>query len=103
MDIKFTLILLIAAAGILYPQGKDPVYADTTKAGVIDTVSTDTTGILSTRRSIAEKDTVNPLYQSPFYSSGTFINRREIDFLDYRYTGNLFRHFDLSFLRVITT
>ncbi len=99
MNNKFALLLFIVSAGIIYPQVKDSVYSDTTKAGVVDSVTADTTGLLSTQKEIVKPDTVIPIYQRPFYSASTFIDRKEIDFLNYRYTGDLFEHFAVSFLR----
>ena len=95
----FTLLLSFTAIAVAYPQAKDSVNTDTTRAGVIDTVATDTTGLLRTKKVIAKADTIVPLYQNPFYSASAFINRKEIDFLDYRYTGDLFQPFGLSFQR----
>jgi hypothetical protein len=99
MIFRIILLFLVAASALVHSQVKDSVYIDTTRAGRIDTVATDTTGLLSTRKEIAERDTIVPIYQNPFYSESSFINRREIDFLDYRYTGDLFRPFGSSFLR----
>ncbi len=95
----FSLFLFMVSAASAYPQAKDSVYVDTTRAGIIDTVAADTTGFLSTRKEIAKADTITPLYQNPFYSSGNFIDRKQIDFLDYRYTGDLFTPFGMSFLK----
>ncbi len=96
---RFGLFLFLISAVMAYAQTKDSVYVDTTRAGVIDTVATDTTGFLSTRKELAKADTITPLYQSPFYAESRFISRKEINFLDYRYTGDLFEPFGLSFLR----
>ncbi len=95
----FGIFLFLVSAAAAFPQGKDSVYVDTTRAGVIDTVASDTTGFLSTKKETAKADTIVPLYQKPFYSAGNFINRKKIDFLDYRYTGDLFTPFGMSFLK----
>lgn len=99
MNIKFALFLFIAFTCIAFPQVKDSVYKSTTKPGITDTTALDTSGILSTKKEIVKVDTTIPLYQNPFYSRSEFINRKQIDFLDYRYTGNLFKPFGISFLR----
>ncbi len=95
----FGLFLFLFLAMMTYPQTKDSVYVDTTRAGVVDTVASDTTGLLSTSKEIAKVDTIAPIYQNPFYSESEFISRKEMNFLDYRYTGDLFEPMGLSFLR----
>ncbi|HSD64684.1 MAG TPA: putative porin [Ignavibacteriaceae bacterium] len=99
MTIKFILLIFASVTIMLRAQAKDTLYVDTTKAGIIDTVSADTTGLLNAQKTIAKKDTTTPLYQRPFNSASTFISRKEIDFMDYRYTGDLFDHFGMGFLR----
>jgi hypothetical protein len=99
MILRIILLLLISAASLVYSRAKDSVYVDTTNAGIIDTVSADTTGFLSTKKEIAKRDTLFPIYQHPYFQQSEFINRKKIDFLDYRYTGDLFKPFGLSFLR----
>jgi hypothetical protein len=99
MILKFVLIIIAFFTIMMHAQIKDTVYVDTTKAGIVDTVSADTTGLLSTQKTIAKRDTTTPLYQRPLVPTSTFIDRREIDFLDYRYTGDMFQHIGLSFLR----
>ncbi len=99
MILKLVLVMFSAFTVGVLAQAKDTVYIDTTKAGIKDTVSADTTGLFSTKKTIAKKDTTTPLYQRPLNFTSTFINRRQIDFLDYRYTGDMFQHFGPSFLR----
>ena len=99
MIFRITVIQILVLTGFIFSQTKDSVYVDTTKAGVIDTVSTDTTGLLSTQKEMVKADSVIPVYQNPFYTQSEFIDRKQIDFLDYRYTGNLFKRFGNSFLR----
>ncbi len=96
---RFGLFLFLVSAVIAYAQTKDSVYVDTTRAGVIDTVAADTSGLLSAAKELAKADTIEPKYQNPFYPESRFIDRKEINFLDYRYTGDLFEPFGLSFLR----
>ncbi len=96
---RFVLFLFLISSVTVYTQTKDSVYVDTTRAGVIDTVATDTTGLFSALKELAKADTIIPLYQNPFYSESRFISRKEINFLDYRYTGDLFESFGPAFLR----
>ena len=95
----FSLFLFLIPVVLAYSQDKDSVYVDTTRAGVVDTVATDTTGLLSTSKEIVKADTIAPIYQNPFYSESRFLSRKEINFLDYRYTGDMFELFGPGFLR----
>ncbi len=99
MILRITLLFFFIAASVVYPQVKDSVNVDTTSVGIKDTVAVDTTGFLSPPKELTKRDTIVPVYQNPYYSESKFIGRKEIDFLDYRYTGNMFRHFGLSFLK----
>ncbi len=99
MILRLIVFQIVILVGLIYPQTKDSVYIDTTKTGLIDTVATDTTGLFSTKKELAKVDSLIPLYQNPFYSRSEFIDRKQIDFLDYRYTGDLFSPFGMSFLR----
>ncbi|HEY6907596.1 MAG TPA: putative porin [Ignavibacteriaceae bacterium] len=95
----FALFLSLASLAVVYPQTADSVYADTTRHTIADTLASDTTGLFSTKKGIAKADTLIPIYQNPFYSASEFIDKKKIDFLDYRYTGDLFSPFGLSFQR----
>ena len=57
-----------------------------------DTLETDTTKYVKV-------DTLYPIYQKPFYKGSFFINRKTIDKLDYRYTGDLFSPAGFTFLK----
>jgi hypothetical protein len=89
----------------LYSQTIDTLSADTTKITtdtiriIQDTTITDTTVLFKTDTTYAKADTTYPINQEPFFSSGFFVNRGTINKLDYRYTGDLFTPFSLSFLR----
>lgn len=96
---QLVLFLFLISSASVYTQTKDSVYVDTTRAGVIDTVASDTTGLLGISKGAAKADTIAPLYQTPFYTESGFISRKEINFLDYRYTGDLFKRIGPSFLR----
>ncbi|OGU73849.1 MAG: hypothetical protein A2V93_08480 [Ignavibacteria bacterium RBG_16_34_14] len=102
---KFFLFLVLFGCSDLFPQEIDTLSqrrtTDTIKtltdsSFVIsrDTLSSDTTGIFS-----IQVDTLYPLYQNPFYNGSFFVNRRTIDMLDYRYSGNLFSPTGFSFLK----
>ena len=98
MILRF-IFCLFFTTGIIYSQSGDSVYFNPASKGITDTTKADTTGLLSTKKEIAGVDTIRPLYQKPLYPASEFIDRKEIDFLDYRYAGNFFLPFGLSFLR----
>lgn len=99
MFFRITVFLFLAVSSLVFSQIRDSVYVDTTMVGTIDTLAADTSGFLSPRKEIAKRDTITPIYQKPFYSESHFINRKEFDFLDYRYSGDLFKPLGLSFLK----
>ncbi|MCL5030430.1 MAG: hypothetical protein M1480_15570 [Bacteroidetes bacterium] len=69
---------------------------DTTKHFVNDTL----TVVDSLKeKKIIKPDTLKPIYQKPFYDYSSFINRKTIDFLDYRYIGDFFEPMGLSYTR----
>ncbi len=51
------------------------------------------------KNNIAKADTLSPIYQLPFFNYSTFINRKTINHLDYRYTGDLFKNFSFNYVR----
>jgi Putative porin/TonB-dependent Receptor Plug Domain len=99
MIIRIIVFQILLLTGVIFAQANDSVYVDTTKAGIIDTVSSDTTGFFSSQKEITNTDSIRSIFQKPFYSQSEFIDRKQIDFLDYRYTGDLFKPFGLSYLR----
>ena len=101
LPIFFTLICLNH-----FSQTVDTLSSDTTiitldsiKISSDTTTIRDTTALFRTDTTYTKADTTYPIYQEPFYSSSFFINREAINKLDYRYTGDLFTPFSLSFLR----
>ena len=63
---------------------------------VFDTLKTpgkDTLAITDSTKykSIPKRDTIISIYQKPLDEHGYFINRGEIDFTDYRYSGDLLK------------
>ncbi len=68
-----------------------------------DTVNTARNDTLSVSDSLKAKasarvDTLAPIYQQPFDSQGSFINRKDYDFTDYLYSGDLLREFNFNFI-----
>jgi hypothetical protein len=49
-------------------------------------------------KSKLKHDTLVSIYQKPLEAQSYFIDRKEIDFMDYRYTGDLFKSFNLNYL-----
>jgi hypothetical protein len=64
-----------------------------------DSVSADTTGLLSKKKNIAKADTLVPLQQQPLYSGSYCISNSTINHFDYRYSGNILEKFPFDFLR----
>jgi outer membrane receptor protein involved in Fe transport len=95
----FALFLSFASLTVVYSQTADSVHADTTRSTKVDTLVSDTTGLFSTKKAIAKADTLIPIYQNPLFPASQFIDKKKIDFLDYRFTGDLFSPFGLSFQR----
>jgi outer membrane receptor protein involved in Fe transport len=91
---KFLPVIIVLTALNIYAQNEDTTSADTVKTlpdtliiTEQDTLYTDTT---LTVQQYIPPDTLSPVYQKPFYAESFFINKSTIDFLDYRYTGDLF-------------
>jgi len=68
---------------------------DTLKTSIKDTLAVND----SLKKSAAKLEIITPIYEKPFDSYGNFINRKTINSLDYRYTGDLFKPFDFYFTR----
>jgi hypothetical protein len=49
-------------------------------------------------KSKLKPDTLVSIYQKPIDAQSYFIDRREIDFMDYRYSGDLLKSFNLNYL-----
>ena len=49
-------------------------------------------------KSKSKPDTLISIYQKPLDAQSYFINRNEIDFMDYRYAGDLLKSFSLNHL-----
>jgi hypothetical protein len=100
---KFLPLIFLLVSLKVYAQNNDTPYVDTTKLApdslfktLTDTIKADT--ILAVQ-SYHIADTLSPLFQKPFYDESFFINRPAIDFLDYRYAGNLFSPFSAAILK----
>ncbi len=72
-------------------------------SGLKDTLFTSSQDSLvvhdSLKNNLVKADTLVPIYQLPLFDYSTFINRKTINYLDYRYTGDLFKNFSLNFVR----
>lgn len=103
---QLIIFLLLAAAPLMRSQDTTRIFRDSLLVpndslliNRQDTTSADTVKALLEGEAIAaEVDTLVPLFQDPLSFNSTFITRREIEKTDYRYTGNLFKLFPLSFL-----
>ncbi len=100
---KFLLLLFLLFITNLFPQSLDSTktknhftHPDTVKQAGKDTITV--VDSLKTKGTI-KPDTLKPIYQKPFYDYSNFINRKTIDFLDYRYAGDFFQPMSLSFTR----
>lgn len=97
---KFIPVLIALAFINLYAQDKDTISVDTIKITAdslfitnTDTLYADTT---LTIQQYITPDTLSPLHQKPYYEGSFFISRSTINFLDYRYAGNLLSPFAAS-------
>ena len=75
---------------------KNPLLLNTTTK---DSVTTDTTSLLSTKKNLIKADTLVPLQQKPLYDHSYFINHEKIFHYNYRYTGDLLREYPFTFIK----
>lgn len=99
--IKFLPPLLFFLYAIAFSQQVDSlrvtrtlISADTLKKNQKDTVSV----VDSVKaKTTAKPDTIISIFQRPLGEDNSFINRRDIDFMDYRYAGDLLKDLSLNF------
>ncbi len=106
MRLFFIFLLLsiyVSSNSNLYPQNidssaikKNPLLLNTITK---DSVTTDTTGLLSTKKNLIKADTLVPLQQKPLYDHSYFINHGKIFHYNYRYTGDLLREYPFTFIK----
>ena len=106
MRLFFIFLLLsiyVSSNSNLYPQNidssaikKNPLLLNTITK---DSVTTDTTGLLSTKKNLIKADTLVPLQQKPLYDHSYFINHGKIFHYNYRYTGDLLREYPFIFIK----
>ena len=98
MKLLAGLLFLITVT--LHSQSNDSTKIKPAKI-VFDTVNTARNDTLAAADSLMNKpakaDTLIPVYQKPLDAQSDFINRREINFLDYRYSGDLLKPFNFNF------
>jgi len=94
--------LLIIFTSAVFSQSIDSVKIKSvnTASDTINTVPNDSLAIADSLRNktAVKADTVSPIYQLPFDPQSDFINKSAFDFMDYRYTGDLLRMFNLNFI-----
>ena len=99
---KLLLIFLFSILD-LFPQSFD--FAQTkNNLSITDSTKKILSDSLTVADSLKEKkiikpDTLTPIYQKPFFNYDDIINRRTIEFLNYRYAGDFFSAMNLSFAR----
>ena len=97
------LIIYVSSNANLYPQNIDSIAIKKKSlllnAGPKDSVTIDTTGLLSAKKNLVKADTLEPLQQKPLYNYSYFINHRKIFHYDYRYTGDLLREYPFTIIK----
>jgi len=94
---KFFAAIFFLFCFNLFAQETDTTSTDTFIGDTItvtDTIIADTTGIFT-----PQPDTLYPINQTPLYDYSTFVSRRMIDILNYKYTGDIFLPLSFSFLK----
>jgi hypothetical protein len=99
---KFLPPLLFLFYAIAFSQSIDsvkvhhrPLSLDSAK-----TMQKDTLALLDSLKAklTPKSDTIIAVYQKPLYTQSYFIDRREIAFMDYRYSGDVLKAFNLNYL-----
>ncbi len=69
------------------------------ESGKKDSVLTDTTGLLSSKKNLAKVDTLVPLQRKPLSDNSYFISHNTIFHFDYRSASDLLKEFPFTFIR----
>ncbi len=97
------LNIYVSSNANLYPQNIDSIAIKKKplllNAGPKDSVTTDTTGLLSAKKNLIKADTLVPLQQKPLYEHSYFISHGKIFHYNYRYTGDLLREYPFTFIK----
>lgn len=99
---KFLAGLLILFTTSVFPLSFDSTYTNPVKTAS-DTLNTARNNTLTAADSLKNKisakiDTLAPIYQLPYDPQSNFINKRDFDFMDYRYAGDLLRMFNFNYI-----
>jgi Putative porin/TonB-dependent Receptor Plug Domain len=73
--------------------------ADSTNLMPKDSVSSDTTGLLSVKKNMAKADTLVPLQNEPLSDNSFIITNKAITHYDYRYAADILREFPFTFIK----
>ncbi len=98
---KFLIILFLFYSAIIFSQTNNStkIKNNFTTADTVRQTHKDTLTIIDTLKvkKVSKPDTLVAIYQKPFDSNSDFVNRKTINFLDYRYTGDFFQPIIFNF------
>lgn len=99
---RFLLFLLPVLSAIAFSQ---PVDSLKTRQNLLSldtakTIQRDTLALVDSlkAKSISKADTLIAIFQKPLDVQDHFVDRKEIDFMDYRYSGDILKSFNLNYL-----
>jgi hypothetical protein len=96
---KFFLPIFILISLNLFAQQSDTTVTDTSKIIPDSSFTVLRDSLISDTTKYIPLDTPYPIFQRPFGEESFFINRKTINKLDYRYTGDLFSPVGFSILK----
>ena len=100
---KFLPLVFLLFIGLGYPQSIDSLKSEI-NSHIKDSLVTLKKDSLAVPDSLkgktsAKADTLIPVYQQPLFEYSDFIDRKTIDYTDYRYIADLFKNFGFNYLR----
>lgn len=98
MCYKLFLFVLLSASLKLFSQNIDSTQFNM-QSPAVDSLFADTTRLAVDSSKFFETETVVSIYQQPFSSHSYFITKTDILRNDYRYAGDLLKHFPFTFER----
>jgi hypothetical protein len=97
--VKFFLPIVFLVSLNLFSQQSDIIVADTTKITLDSSLTVLRDSLLVDSTKYIHADTLCPIFQRPFYEESFFVDRKTINKLNYRYTGDLFSPVGFSILK----